>query len=131
MHMTTTCRTRWTGWQHRPLVLLCGLLCLACGVVQVSEAQEQPALGLLTFTIAPGPSSKCPADASAGSWLKIRGNPSGGLVGTICNGTQGDFTSGPLTLMGGVPSTRGIATLTVPTPVVVGAHLTSQTPECG
>jgi len=113
------------------LALVLGLLCLACGVVQVGEAQEQSALGFLTFAIAPGPSSKCPADVSTGSWLKIRGNPSGGLVGTICNGTQGDFTAGPLILMGGVPNAQGMAPLTVHAPVVVGAHLTSQTPDCG
>src|SRR5215813_4387248 len=104
MQITTTCHTRWANWQCYGLALVLGLLCLACGVVQVGEAQEQSALGFLTFAIAPGPSSKCPADVSAGSWLKIRGNPSGGLVGTICNGTQGDFTAGPLTLMGGVPN---------------------------
>jgi hypothetical protein len=88
-------------------------------------------LGPLSFTVATGPSGYCPADSSAGSFLKTHGNPTGGVPGTVCNGTQGNFTSGPLALEGGAPDGNGLAQLLLTGPVVIGANLDAQTPNCG
>src|SRR5262249_25235650 len=114
----------------RRLVLLClmpGLLL----VVHVREAQSQEPLGPLTFIVASGPSSACPSDASPGTWLKIHGGPSGGLAGVRCNGTLGNFSPGPLTILGGVPDAQGMAPLTLQSPVVIGVNLTGKTHGCG
>jgi hypothetical protein len=109
------------------LYLVPGLL----PVVHVREAQSQEPLGPLTFVVASGPSSACPSDARPGTWLKIHGGPSGGLAGVRCNGTLGNFSPGPLTILGGVPDAQGMAPLTLQSPVVIGVNLTSKTPGCG
>ncbi len=88
-------------------------------------------LGQLAFTVAPGSSARCPADGVAGSFLKTHGNPTGGLAGTVCSGTTGAFTSGPLLLVAGVPDAFGRADLILGAPVVIGASLDTQTPNCG
>jgi hypothetical protein len=88
-------------------------------------------LGPLTFFIAPGSNHQCPPDSRPGSLLKVFGSPSGGLTGTVCSGTLGNFTPGPLTLFGGAPNERGVAGLTLQSPVVIGAYLRPQSPECG
>lgn len=88
-------------------------------------------LGSLSFTVTTGASSFCPSDGSAGSFLKTQGNPTGGIPGTVCNGTQGNFSSGPLVIDAGVPDVDGRATLTLAAAVVLGANLDTQAPNCG
>lgn len=89
------------------------------------------ALGSLTFSVATGSSAYCPADTAAGSFLKTQGNPTGGIPGTVCSGSKGAFTSGPLQLVGGVPDALGRADLILASPVVIGVDLDTQTPDCG
>lgn len=88
-------------------------------------------LGTLSFTVATGPGGYCPSDSSSGSFLKTHGNPTGGIPGTVCNGTQGNFSSGPLSIDAGIPDGDGKATLTLTSAVVLGANLDTQTPNCG
>lgn len=96
------------------------------------------ALGLLQFSVAAGPGGTdtapgCPGEPSSGSLLKTNGNPTGGVPGTVCNGTKGDFYTlgGSLQLEGGSPDADGIASLTIAAPIVVGASLPGSTPDCG
>ena len=89
------------------------------------------ALGTLTFSVETGEGGYCPSDSSSGSFLKTQGNPTGGIPGTVCSGTQGNFSSGPLTLVGGTPNADGIAALSLGPAVVLGANLDTQTPDCG
>jgi hypothetical protein len=89
------------------------------------------ALGSLTFSVATGSSAYCPADSASGSFLKTQGNPTGGVPGTVCSGSKGAFTSGPLQLVGGVPDALGRADLILASPVVIGVDLDTQTPNCG
>lgn len=95
------------------------------------------ALGPLAFSIVTGPGGSdtapgCPSEPSSGSLLKTQGNPTGGIPGTICNGTKGDFytLSGPLVLTAGSVDEFGIADLEIVAPVVVGASLPGSTPNC-
>lgn len=98
----------------------------------------QVPLGPLVFSIVTGPGGSdsapgCPSEPSSGSLLRTHGNPTGGVPGTVCNGTKGDFyvLSGPLTLTGGSRNAgTGIASLTIASPVVVGASLPGSTPNC-
>lgn len=98
------------------------------------------ALGTLNFLIVQGPggsdtSPGCPGEPSNGSLLRTDGGPTGGVPGTICNGTKGHFTTfpanTPLQLVGGVPDGSGIASLTIASPIVVGSDLPTTTPNCG
>lgn len=96
------------------------------------------ALGALAFSVVGGPSGSdtapgCPSEPSSGSLLKTHGNPTGGIPGTVCNGTKGDFyaVGGPLILSGGSPDANGVATLTIAAPIVFGASLPGSTPDCG
>lgn len=97
-----------------------------------------PPLGSLAFSIVGGPSGNdsapgCPSEPSSGSLLKTHGNPTGGIPGTVCNGTKGDFyaVGGPLLLAGGSVDGDGVAELTIAAPVVFGASLPGSTPDCG
>jgi hypothetical protein len=77
----------------------------------------------VNFTIATGSSANCPADSSAGSFLKGRGLPTGGVIGSICSLTRGNFTgSGPIQLVGGAIGGNGQAPVTLGAPVVIGAQ---------
>lgn len=88
-------------------------------------------LGTRSFTVATGQGGYCPSDGSAGSFLKTHGSPTGGIPGTVCNGTQGNFGAGPLAIDAGIPDVDGRATLTLASAVVLGANLDTQTPNCG
>lgn len=96
-------------------------------------------LGVLPFSIVTGPGGTdtapgCPGEPSNGSLLRTHGNPTGGIPGTICNGTKGDFYAvggSHLQLVGGSPDGDGIAPLTIAAPVVIGASLPGSTPNCG
>ena len=88
-------------------------------------------LGSMSFAILDGSDDYCPSDGSAGSFLKTKGNPSGGIPGTVCNGSNGNFSGGPLVLEAGPVGLTGRADLIVRDPVVLGAGLNSQTPGCG
>jgi hypothetical protein len=83
-------------------------------------------LGTLNFTVATGSNSLCPADSASGSFLKIRGSPSGGFAGTVCNATRGNFTSGPIVLQAGATDADGIASISVASAVVIDAQQPSQ-----
>jgi len=85
-----------------------------------------PPLGTLNLTVATGPSDYCPADTAAGSFLKIKGSPTGGIVGTVCNATRGNFSAGPIVLAGGSRDVNGIAALQVSSPVVIDSQIPSQ-----
>ncbi len=61
------------------------------------------ALGSKSFTVATGSGDYCPAESASPSFLRTHGNPTGGIPGTVCNGTEGNFNAGPLALEGGVP----------------------------
>ncbi|MDG2304375.1 MAG: hypothetical protein P8R42_06915 [Candidatus Binatia bacterium] len=50
-----------------------------------------PPLGSWFFNVAAGSSANCPADSPAVSFLKGRGLPTGGLLGTIRSITRGNF----------------------------------------
>jgi hypothetical protein len=94
-----------------------------------------PAMGPLNFTVIPGPSDMDACDSQE-SLLSTDGNPTeepgGAFVGLVCNGTQGDFTEGPLVLFAGRrDAVTGIAPLRLDTPVVIKAHLSDQKPGCG
>jgi len=97
-------------------------------------------LGTLSFNIVQGPggsdtSPGCPGEPSNGSLLRTDGGPTGGVPGTICNGTKGHFTTfpanSPLQLVAGVPDANGVASLTIAAPIVVGSDLPTTTPNCG
>jgi hypothetical protein len=88
-------------------------------------------LGAMSFTVATGANAYCPSDASTGSFLKTHGNPTGGVPGTVCSGSKGAFTSGPLQLAAGAPDVLGRADLILTSPVVIGVDLDGQTPNCG
>lgn len=95
-------------------------------------------LGVLQFSVATGPGGSdtapgCPGEPSSGSLLRTHGNPTGGVPGTVCNGTKGDFytVGGNLQLSGGSPDSDGIAPLSIVAPIVVGASLPGSTPDCG
>ena len=88
-------------------------------------------LGLVEVNIADGSDAYCPSDNSGGSFLKTQGNPTGGIPGTVCNGTNGNFAGGPLLLEAGPVAITGRADLILAQPVVIGAGLNSQTPGCG
>src|SRR5262249_54760547 len=75
---------------------------------------------------AQGSNSLCPADSAPGSFLKTRGGPTGGIIGTVCNATRGNFTAGPIVLAGGIPDGNGIASLSVASPVVIDSQIPSQ-----
>ncbi len=101
-----------------------------------ATATAEP-LGTLNFSVVTGPGGSdtapgCPGEPSNGSLLKTQGNPTGGIPGTICNGTKGDFymLGGPMQLSGGSPDANGIADLSIVAPVVVGASLPGSTPNC-
>ncbi|HYD49857.1 MAG TPA: hypothetical protein VEB21_15980, partial [Terriglobales bacterium] len=94
-------------------------------------------LGPLVFSITTGPGGSdtapgCPGEPSSGSLLRTHGNPTGGVPGTVCNGTRGDFYTlgGPLVLNGGARNASGVAALTINAPIVVGASLPGSTPNC-
>lgn len=161
MHASERRRARHTHWSYTLTVLLFIVLCLWLPADQVAQVvgtpgqplpgglpgqpvpgglPGQPApgetsglspLGSLNFFIAPGLNQPCPPDSRPGSLLKVLGMPSGGLTGTVCNGTLGNFTPGPLTLLGATPNERGVAALTLQSPVVIGAYLRSYSPACG
>jgi len=98
----------------------------------VATATPTPgALGTLSFTVATGSGDYCPSDGASPSYLRTHGNPTGGVPGTVCNGTEGNFNSGPLVLQGGVPDAFGQADLFLGGPVLIGANLDTQTPNCG
>lgn len=88
-------------------------------------------LGAMSFTVATGSSAYCPSDGVSGSFLKTQGNPTGGIPGTVCSGSKGAFTSGPLQLAAGAPDAFGRADLILTSPVVIGVDLDGQTPNCG
>lgn len=85
-----------------------------------------PPLGTLNFSIATGSNSLCPADSASGSFLKIRGSPTGGFAGTVCNATRGNFNSGPIVLQAGSTDGNGIASISVASAVVIDAQQPSQ-----
>ena len=88
-------------------------------------------LGSVAVSVVDGSDAYCPSDGSAGSFLKTEGNPTGGIPGTVCNGTDGNFFGGPLVLEAGPVGLTGRADLILSDPVVIGAGLNSQTPGCG
>ena len=105
-----------------------------------SPTPTRTALGTLNFTVVTGPggtdtSPGCPSEPSNGSFLKTDGGPTGGIPGTICNGTKGHFAtfpgSTPIRLVGGVPDASGVASLTISSAVVIGSDLPTTTPNCG
>ncbi len=76
-----------------------------CGDCECGEP-----LGSWFFNVAAGSSANCPADGDPGSFLKGRGLPTGGLLGTICSLTRGNFgASANFELVGGVPDASGVA----------------------
>jgi len=130
------------GGQNPTQSLTCGIIPQICGddAVQYGEdcggdvcfecACGEAPMGLMSFTVAPGPSAMDRCD-SADSILSTHGGPTGGMAGLVCNGSQGDFTAGPIVLFGGRPDADGIASLRVDGPVVIKTHLDTQKPGCG
>lgn len=95
-----------------------------CAVGEVCGDCEcgQP-LGSWIFNVATGSSANCPADSTPGSFLKGRGLPTGGLLGTICSLSRGNFSaSGNFELVGGVPDANGVASIELAAPQVVGVQ---------
>ena len=90
---------------------------------------EDP-MGLKSLPWSTGPSTFSTCDSSL-SLLSTRGGPTGGIAGLVCNGTQGDFTPGPIVLFGGRPDGDGVASLWLDSPVVITASLDPQKPGCG
>ncbi|MFP6663559.1 MAG: hypothetical protein VCC00_05110 [Deltaproteobacteria bacterium] len=88
-------------------------------------------LGAMSVNIADGSDAYCPSDSSGGSFLKTQGNPTGGIPGTVCNGSNGNFSGGPILLAAGPVGLTGRADLIVSQPVVIAAGLNSQAPNCG
>jgi len=67
-------------------------------------------LGSWFFDIRAGNAGNCPPDSSTGSFIKARGVPTGGIIGSICSITEGNFSSDDdFELVGGVPDANGIA----------------------
>jgi hypothetical protein len=58
--------------------------------------------------------------------MKIKGPPTGGFAGAICNATRGNFNSGPLVLQAGAPNASGVASISVASAVVFDAQQPSQ-----
>ncbi|MEO2169710.1 MAG: hypothetical protein ABGY42_16640, partial [bacterium] len=88
-------------------------------------------LGSLLLKLADGSDAYCPSDSSGGSFLKTQGNPSGGIPGMVCSGSDGNFFGGPIPFAAGAVGLTGRADFIVAQPVVVGTGLNSQTPGCG
>jgi hypothetical protein len=76
----------------------------------------------LNFTVTAGQSALCPPSNEPTSWFKVVGPPTNGLIGAVCNGTRGNFSAGPVVLVGGSPDANGVASLSISTPVVIGAQ---------
>lgn len=95
-----------------------------CAVGEVCGDCEcgQP-LGSWIFNVAAGSADNCPADGSAGSFMKGHGLPSGGVLGTICSLSRGNFSaSGNFELIGGVPDANGVASIELAAAQVVGVQ---------
>ena len=99
-------------------------------VATPSPTPREP-LGDIQVGVADGSDAYCPANSAGGSFLKTQGNPTGGVPGEVCNGTNGNFAGGPLFLAAGPVALTGRADLILAAPVVIGAGLNSQTPGCG
>jgi cysteine-rich repeat protein len=97
------------------------------GTATATATNTRTPLGTLNLTVATGSNSLCPADSAAGSFLKIRGSPTGSIfVGEVCSATRGNFTSGPIVLTGGAPDASGVATLSIASAVVIDGQQPSQ-----
>jgi hypothetical protein len=97
--------------------------CFACASCEFGDP-----LGSFSFTIVPGPSDLNPPDDGESSILRVT---TPGLT-NITNGSQGDFTVGPIFLVAGVrDASTGIARLTITGTTVTGARLPDLAPDDG
>jgi hypothetical protein len=88
-----------------------GEICFACA------CESGTALGPVDFSVVPGTNQTNPPDDGEGTLLRVT------EALTITNGSQGDFSPGPLKLDAGVPDGDGIARLILAESVVLGASL--------
>jgi hypothetical protein len=91
--------------------------CFACAVCELGDP-----LGSLSFTIVFGPDEPNPPDDDESSLLRVT-TPG---VPTVTNGSQGDFSPGPISLLAGVRDlSTDIALLVVSGTAVTGATMPS------